>query len=73
MSLRYLKILLLGLALVFLSQACFPPPPFPYDRNDHHRHYRHRYGYSIQQSQKPIPQFAIQNGGKFSDQGEVVQ
>jgi hypothetical protein len=70
MNLRYLKILLIGLALIFLSQGCLPlPPPFYYD---HHRYYRHRYGYSLEQSPKLVAQLAIQNGGKFSDQGEAA-
>lgn len=69
MNLRYLKILLIGLALVFISQGCFPPPPPPYH---HHHHYRHRHGYSLQQSPKPVAQLTIQNGGEFSDQGEVA-
>ena len=72
MNVRYLKILLIGLALVFLSQGCFPPPPFYYDRDDHHRHHRYRHGYSSAQSPKPVAQLAIQNAGEFSDQGEVV-
>ena len=71
MNLRYLKILLIGLALAFLSQGCLPPPPpFYHDHHDHH--YRHRYGYSSQQSPKPVAQLTIQNGGKFDDQGEVA-
>ena len=73
MNLRYLKMLLIGLALVFLSQGCFPPPPFYYDRDDHHRHHRYRHGYSSQQSLKPVAQLIIQNGGEFSDQGEVAR
>jgi len=72
MNLRYLKILLIGLALVFLSQGCFPQPPYHYDRDDHHRHRRHRHGYSLLQSPKPMAQLAIQNGGEFSDQTEVA-
>lgn len=72
MNLRYLKILLIGLALVFLSQGCLPPPPYYYDRDDHHRHHRrHRHGYSLQ-SPKPVAQLAIYNGGEFSDQTEVA-
>jgi hypothetical protein len=56
--------------LVFLSQACLPPPPYP----GHHRHYRrHRHGYSLQQPPKPVAQLIIQNGGEFSDQGEVAR
>ena len=72
MNLRYLKILLFGLALIFLSQGCFPPPPFYYDRDDHHRHHRYRHRYSSPQSPKPVAQLIIQNGGEFSDQGEVA-
>ena len=71
MNLRYLKILLIGLALVFLSQGCFPPPPPFY--HDHHRHHRHRYGYSSQQSPKLVAQLTIHNGGGLSDQGEVTR
>jgi hypothetical protein len=69
MNLRYLKMLLVGLALVFLSQGCFPPPPF---YHDYHHHYRHRYGYSLQQSPKPVAGLAIQKGGEFSHQGEAA-
>ena len=72
MNLRYLKMLLIGLVLVFLSQGCFPPPPFYYDRDDHHRHHRYRHGYSSQHLPKPVAQLIIQNGGEFSDQGEVA-
>lgn len=72
MNLRYLKILLIGLALVFLSQGCFFPPPPPFYHNHHDRHYRHRHGYS-QQSPKPVAQLTIQNGGEFGDQGEVAR
>ena len=72
MNLRYIKILLIGLALVFLSQGCLPPPPPPF-YHDHHHHYRHRHGYSSQQSTKSVAQLAIQNGGEFSDQGEAAQ
>ena len=72
MNLRYLKMLLIGLALVFLSQGCLPPPPYHYDRDDHHRHRRHRHGYSLLQSPKPMAQLAIHNGGEFSDQAEVA-
>jgi hypothetical protein len=73
MSLRYLKVFLIGLALAFLSQGCFPPPPYHYDRNEYHRHHRHRYGYTLKQSPKPMAQLAIQKGGEFSDQGKVAQ
>ena len=72
MNLRYLKMLLIGLALVFLSQGCLPPPPFYYDHDGHHRHHRYRHVYSSPQSPKPVAQLIIQNGGEFGDQGEVV-
>ena len=71
MNLRYIKILLIALALVFLSQGCLPPPP-PY-HHDHNRHHRHRHGYSSQQSPRPVAQLFIQNGGEFSYQGEVAR
>ena len=71
MNLRYLKMLLIGLVLVFLSQGCLPPPPFYYDRDDYH-HHRYRHRYSSQKSLKPVAQLIIQNGGEFSDQGEVA-
>jgi hypothetical protein len=48
MNFRYLKILLVALGLVFISQGCFVPPPYPY-RHHHHRHYRHGHS-SLQQS-----------------------
>jgi hypothetical protein len=73
MNLRYLKILLIGLALVFLSQGCLPPPPFYFDHDRHYHHHRYRYGYSSQQSPKPVAQLIIQNGGEFSDRGEVAR
>jgi len=73
MSLRYLRIMLISLVLVFLSQGCFPPPPpFYYDRDDHH-HHRYRHGYSSQQSPKPVAQLIIRNGEKLSNQEEVAQ
>lgn len=72
MNLRYLKILLIGLALVFLSQGCLPPPPYHYDRRDHHRYRRHGHGYSSQQVPNAVAQLIIQNGGDFSDQGKVA-
>ncbi len=68
MNLRYIKILLIGLALVFLSQGCLPPPPPPF-YPDHHRH---RHGYSSRQSPKSVAQSAFQNGGEFGDQGETA-
>ena len=71
MNLRYLKSALIGLALVFISQGSFPPPP-SYRHHHHHRHDRHRHAYSLQQSPKPVAQLAIQNGGEFSDPGEVA-
>jgi hypothetical protein len=70
MNLRYLKILLIGLALIFLAQGCLPPPPPFY--HDHH-HYRHRYGYSLQQSPKTVAQLAVQNGGEISSQREAAR
>ncbi len=71
MNLRYLKILLIGLALLFVSQGCFVPPP-PYYHRHHHHHGGHRHGYSSQQSPKAVAQLTIQNGGEFGDQGEAA-
>jgi hypothetical protein len=69
MNLRYLKLALIGLALVLFSQGCFIPPPPPYRQ---HHHHRYRHGNSLQQSPKSVAQLAIQNGGEFNDQGEVA-
>lgn len=69
MNLRYLKILLIGLALLFVSQGCFVPPP-PYYH--HHHHGGHRHGYSSQQSPEAVAQLTIQNEREFGDQGEAA-
>jgi hypothetical protein len=67
MSFRYLKIFLIALALVFISQGCFPPPP-PF----HHRHHRHWHGASQQQLHAAV-QLANQGGGDFNYTGEVAK
>ena len=65
MSFRYLKIMLVALALVFISQGCFPPPPSPI----HHRHnYRHWHGSSLQQSPQPTAQLANHKSEHFGHQ-----
>jgi len=69
MNFRYLKILLVVLGLVFISQGCFPPPPpFPY-RHHYHRGYGHHS--SIQQSEQPTVQMAAQNGGDSGGHEQV--
>ena len=70
MNLRYFKLALIGLALVLFLQGCFVLPPPSY--HHHHRHDQHRHGYLLEQSPKPVAQLTIQNGGEFSDRGEVA-
>ena len=70
MSFRYLKILLVALGLVFISQGCFvPPPPSPY-RHHHHRYYRHGHS-SLQQSDQSMVHQTAQINGDLGMHDEV--
>ena len=79
MSFRYLKILLVALGLVFISQGCFvPPPPSPYRHHHHHRHYRHGHSSLQQPDQSMVHRTAQINGdsgmrGEVSRRGQVNQ
>ena len=72
MSFRYLKILLVALGLVFISQGCFPPPP-PYPSRHHHYHDRRWHRSSLEQPQQSMVQLANRNGEDLSYQGEVAK
>ena len=70
MSFRYLKILLVALGLVFISQGCFvPPPPSPY-RYHHHHYYRHGHS-SLQQSDQSMVHRTAQIDGDSGMHDEV--
>ena len=62
MNFRYLKILLVALGLVFVSQGCFiPPPPYPY---------RHHHS-SLQQSDQSMVHQTAQINGDLGMHDEV--
>jgi hypothetical protein len=67
MNFRYLRILLVALGLVFVSQGCFiPPPSYPY----RHHHYRHRHS-SLQQSDQSMVHQTAQINGDLGMRDEV--
>ncbi len=60
MNFRYLKILMIALALVFATQGC---AVFVRDSDHHHRYRHHRdWRSSVEQSTQPMAQFADQIG-----------
>jgi len=69
MDFRYLKILAIGLALVFVTQGC---AVFVRDR-DYHHHRRYWYHSSLPQSDRFAAQVTAQNSGDSEGHQQVTR